>query len=59
MKRLLPLLLVGSMSMASADAAKVPVELGDVPWLRNFEEATTKAKTSKRPLLVLFQEVPG
>lgn len=28
-------------------------------WIRNFDEATTKAKKLNKPLLVLFQEVPG
>lgn len=36
-----------------------PVELGQVDWIRNFETATIKAKKENKPLLVLFQEVPG
>ncbi len=36
-----------------------PVELGEVHWLRGFEKALEKAKRSDKPLLVLFQEVPG
>ncbi len=36
-----------------------PEELGDVRWLRGFEKARTEANTQKRPLLVLFDEVPG
>ena len=36
-----------------------PVELGEVHWLRGFEKALEKAKENDKPLLVLFQEVPG
>ncbi|MCZ6864576.1 MAG: hypothetical protein O7D98_03055, partial [Candidatus Dadabacteria bacterium] len=41
------------------EAKDLPVELGEVEWIRNFDEATTKAKKLNKPLLVLFQEVPG
>lgn len=37
----------------------VPVELGRVPWERDYDSAAGKAKTSGKPLLVLFQEIPG
>ncbi len=36
-----------------------PVELGQVDWIRNYDEATAKAKQQNKPMLVLFQEVPG
>lgn len=36
-----------------------PVELGDVHWLRSFEEAKTKSKKESKPILILFQEIPG
>lgn len=35
------------------------VELGDVAWLRNLEEAKAKAAELDKPIFVLFQEVPG
>ena len=35
------------------------VELGDVTWLRNLEEAKVKAAELDKPIFVLFQEVPG
>ena len=38
---------------------KTPVELGDVPWIRDLDVATAKARQSDRPILLLFQEVPG
>lgn len=36
-----------------------PAELGRVRWLRGFEAARARAEASGRPLLVLFDEVPG
>lgn len=36
-----------------------PPELGAIEWLRDFEAATNKARSENKPLLVLFQEVPG
>jgi len=36
-----------------------PVELGKVQWLRNLDEAQKKARQEKKPILILFQEVPG
>lgn len=34
-------------------------ELGDVTWLRNYDEAVVAAKKANKPILLLFQEVPG
>jgi hypothetical protein len=36
-----------------------PQELGDVSWLRNFDEALSRAKSTGKPVLILFDEVPG
>lgn len=36
-----------------------PVEAGDVHWNRNFEEMLAQSRQSGKPLLVLFQEIPG
>lgn len=36
-----------------------PKELGKVTWLRNFEEGIAKSTTEKKPIFLLFQEVPG
>jgi len=36
-----------------------PVEVGDVHWGRNFEAALKMSAKSGKPVLVLFQEVPG
>ncbi len=34
-------------------------ELGNVNWLRNYDEAVAVAKKEKKPILILFQEIPG
>ena len=34
-------------------------ELGDVAWLRDFERGLTAASEQGKPILLLFQEVPG
>ncbi len=36
-----------------------PVEVGDVRWGRDFEAALKKSAESGKPVLVLFQEIPG
>lgn len=36
-----------------------PVEVGQVAWGRNFDGALKASETSGKPVLVLFQEVPG
>ena len=36
-----------------------PVEVGDVRWGRDFDAALEESAKSGKPLLVLFQEVPG
>lgn len=36
-----------------------PVELGDVHWLRNMDEAKARSKKEGKPILILFQEIPG
>ena len=36
-----------------------PVELGNVHWLRSMSEAQAKSKAENKPILILFQEIPG
>ena len=36
-----------------------PIEVGDVRWGRDFDAAAEKSAETGKPLLVLFQEVPG
>ena len=39
--------------------AKKHRELGDVNWLRNYDHAVAEAKSNGKPILILFQEIPG
>lgn len=41
------------------EASPRPRELGDVQWRRDLGEAQAEAKSLGRPLLLLFDEVPG
>ncbi|MEQ9503787.1 MAG: VPGUxxT family thioredoxin-like (seleno)protein, type 2 [Deltaproteobacteria bacterium] len=43
---------------AAAHAA-TPPELGDVAWLRDYDQAKKRAKAEGKPILILFDEVPG
>jgi len=43
----------------SQSASQNPVELGRVAWLRNYEAAARQAEQTRKPVLLLFQEVPG
>lgn len=36
-----------------------PQELGAIAWERDFDAALTASERSGRPVLLLFQEVPG
>ena len=38
---------------------KNPAELGAVHWSRNLDSALVMSEKSKKPVLILFQEVPG
>lgn len=49
--------LVGLLGL-SAPGLAAP-ELGSVAWKRDLKAAQAEAKRSKRPLLILFDEVPG
>ena len=39
--------------------ARPPIEVGKVGWGRDFEAALDASRRSHKPVLVLFQEVPG
>lgn len=59
---LLPIHLLVVADEGSADAkptAKRPQELGTINWRRGFDAAADEARQADKPLLVLFQEVPG
>lgn len=36
-----------------------PVELGIIDWKRDLDDAALEAKRTGKPILLLFQEVPG
>lgn len=36
-----------------------PIELGTVGWRHDHDAAFREAAASKRPVLLLFQEIPG
>jgi hypothetical protein len=36
-----------------------PEELGQVRWRRDFEAGLAEAESVEKPVLLLFQEVPG
>lgn len=36
-----------------------PIELGQVRWRRDYEKALAEAEQANKPVLLLFQEVPG
>lgn len=39
--------------------AENPVELGRVIWHRELDVALEQARTRQKPVLLLFQEIPG
>lgn len=41
------------------DRVEQPVELGQVRWRRDFKAGLKEAKKADKPVLLLFQEVPG
>ncbi|MHC5110026.1 MAG: VPGUxxT family thioredoxin-like (seleno)protein, type 2 [Planctomycetota bacterium] len=56
------LLILTPLSTAGAsdnDPKQQPRELGKINWLRDFDQAVAAAKKADKPMLVLFQEVPG
>jgi len=60
MRVLVTLLLLTFCATAyGSQTAENPVEVGDVNWGRDFEAALKMSAESGKPVLVLFQEVPG
>ncbi len=45
--------------VAVAGAQKQPVETGSVKWYRSLDEAVKLSKQTQKPILILFQEIPG
>jgi len=48
-----------SFSIAGAIQNGYPIEAGAVNWSRDFEESLVRSRDTGKPLLVLFQEIPG
>ena len=61
MKLLLPIAFLAGVCTMSVltSTADPPIELGAVKWERDLEAAKQKSADSGKPVLVLFQEVPG
>jgi len=55
----LTLLCTSVRAQKMTNANDQPTELGKVNWLRNYDDALTKSKKTGKPVLMLFQEVPG
>ena len=41
------------------ETIRIPIEVGDVRWGRDFDIALESSAKNGKPVLVLFQEVPG
>ena len=62
MRILISSLLLSAVCLGQAGrtlAKSQPKELGQISWYRNLDVAEAQARKLDRPLLVLFQEVPG
>lgn len=62
MSKTLSLLLAFAMAstcFAVSPEDPTPTEIGTVKWHRDFNAAKTLSQKSGKPLLLLFQEVPG
>jgi len=53
------IILVGWVAAYGGDTPQNPIEVGDVRWGRDFDAASENSARTGKPLLILFQEVPG
>lgn len=44
---------------SATDPSSQPTELGRIAWLREIHQAQDESKASEKPILLLFQEIPG
>jgi hypothetical protein len=56
---LVVVVLLGLWAGSDAATAGRPKELGRIPWIRNYDEGLAAVRETGRPMLLLFQEVPG
>ncbi len=52
-------LAVGVLAIGITRSWAAPIEVGKVDWGRDYEAALAASKKTKKPILILFQEVPG
>ncbi|MEM6771350.1 MAG: VPGUxxT family thioredoxin-like (seleno)protein, type 2 [Bacteroidota bacterium] len=50
---------IGLDAQSRTNPADQPVELGKVSWLRDYDTALQESRKTGKPILILFQEVPG
>jgi hypothetical protein len=55
---ILVILAVGA-TVSSGETIKNPIEVGDVQWGRDLDAALENSAKTGKPVLVLFQEIPG
>lgn len=53
------LVFCGMLLIGTTTRANTPKELGQVEWGRDFDAVLATARTTHKPVFVLFQEVPG
>ena len=53
------IILAIALTAYGGQATENPIEIGDVQWGRDFDAALKKSAATQKPLLILFQEVPG
>ncbi len=44
---------------SASSSTATPAELGRIPWVRNLPQALVESKESGKPVMLLFDEVPG
>ena len=59
--RIIAILIVLAVSSApnGGHTTENPVEVGDVHWGRDFDASLRRSAEEGKPVLVLFQEIPG
>lgn len=50
---------ITTLGQERTDASNQDVELGKVSWYRDYDAATALSKKENKPVLILFQEIPG
>ncbi len=56
---LILMILAFGVSAYGGKPTKKPIEVGDVRWGRDFDAALENSAETGKPVLVLFQEIPG